>query len=96
MLYRIAGNFRGIQFSRKANLQSLRDLIFAEECSRVAPPPMSVRLRLLLHTRHGSNLCRKIVSAIVGENGTRVAYDRGYGPWLPRVQGDLGHVDQEV
>ena len=30
-------------------------------------------------------------------NGTRVAYDRGYGPWLPLiVQGDLGHVGQEV
>ena len=28
--YRIAGNFRGVQFSRKASLQSFRGLIFAD------------------------------------------------------------------
>ena len=37
-LYRMAGNFRGIQFSRKAHLQRFRDLIFADGHSRVAPP----------------------------------------------------------
>jgi hypothetical protein len=29
--YRIAGNFRGVQFSRMANLQSFRSLNFADE-----------------------------------------------------------------
>ena len=28
--YRIAGNFRGVQFSRKASLQNFRGLIFAD------------------------------------------------------------------
>ena len=30
ILYCIAGNFRGVQFSRKANLQSFRGLIFMD------------------------------------------------------------------
>jgi hypothetical protein len=30
MAYRIAGNYRGVQFSRKASLQSFRSLIFAD------------------------------------------------------------------
>ena len=55
-VYRMAGNFRGIQFSRKAHLQRFRDLIFADGRSRVAPPTISVWLHLLLHARHGSNL----------------------------------------
>ena len=38
LLYRMAGNFRGIQFSRKAHLQRFRNLIFADGRSRVAPP----------------------------------------------------------
>ena len=54
--YRMAGNFRGIQFSRKAHLQRFRDLIFADGRSRVAPPTISARLHLLLHARRGSNL----------------------------------------
>ena len=37
-LYRIAGNFRGVQFSRKSNLQRFRGLIFADGRSRTAPP----------------------------------------------------------
>ena len=36
--YRIAGNFRGFQFSRKGNLQRFRGLIFADGRSRTAPP----------------------------------------------------------
>ena len=36
--YRIAGNFRGVQFSRKGNLQRFRSLIFADGRSRTAPP----------------------------------------------------------
>ena len=55
-IYRMAGNFRGIQFSRKAHLQRFRDLIFADGRSRVAPPTISIRLHLLLHVRRGSNL----------------------------------------
>ena len=55
-IYRMAGNFRGIQFSRKAHLQRFRDLIFADGRSRVAPPTISVRLHLLLNARRGSNL----------------------------------------
>ena len=54
--YRMAGNFRGMQFSRKAHLQRFRDLIFADGRSRVAPPTISVRLHLLPHARRGSNL----------------------------------------
>jgi hypothetical protein len=30
--YRIAGNFHGVQFSRMANLQSFRGLIFTDTC----------------------------------------------------------------
>ena len=44
----MAGNFRGIQFSRKAHLQRFCDLIFADGRSRVAPPTISVRLHRLL------------------------------------------------
>ena len=36
--YRIAGNFRGVQFSRKGKLQAFRGLIFADGRSRTAPP----------------------------------------------------------
>ena len=32
-VYRIDGNFRGIQFSRKGHLQRFRDLIFSDGCS---------------------------------------------------------------
>ena len=42
---------REIQFLQKAHLQRFRDLIFADGRSRVAPPTISVRLRLLLHAR---------------------------------------------
>ena len=34
ILYRIAGNFRGVQFSWKASLQTFRDLIFADAHTR--------------------------------------------------------------
>ena len=56
--YCMARNFWGIQFSWNANLQRFCDLIFADGHSRVAPLTISVRLRLLLHARHGSNLIR--------------------------------------
>ena len=55
----MAGNFRGIQFLQKAHIQRFRNLIFMDERSRVAPPTLSVRLRLLLHVCHGSNIGRK-------------------------------------
>ena len=38
LLYRTAGNFRGVQFSQKGNLQRFRGLIFADGRSRTAPP----------------------------------------------------------
>ena len=37
-IYRIAGNFRGVQFSWKGKLQAFRGLIFANGRSRTAPP----------------------------------------------------------
>ena len=49
--YRMAGNFRGIQFSRKAHPQRFCDRIFADGRSRVAPPIISY---LLLHVRRSS------------------------------------------
>ena len=52
--YRIAGNFRGVQFSRKGNLQRFRGLIFADGRSRTAPPTIPGWLRLLPHARAGS------------------------------------------
>ena len=54
--------------SQKVHLQRFRDLIFADGRSRIAPPTISVRLHLLLHARHGSNL--------VGTG--RQAIDRSY------------------
>ena len=36
--HRIAGNFRGIQFSQKGHLQRFHDLIFMDGCSRTAAP----------------------------------------------------------
>ena len=54
----MAGNFQGIQFSWKAHLQRFYDLILADGRSRVAPPTISIRLRLLLHACRGSNLVR--------------------------------------
>ena len=52
-VYCIAGNFRGIQFSWKGNLQRFRDLIFADGPSRTAPPtiPLGAWLRLLPHAQ---------------------------------------------
>ena len=38
IVYHIAGNFRGVQFSRKGNLQRFRGLIFVDGHSRTAPP----------------------------------------------------------
>jgi hypothetical protein len=32
LLYRMAGNFRGVQFSRMGSLQCFRGLIFADAC----------------------------------------------------------------
>ena len=52
--YRIAGNFRGVQFSRKGELQAFRGLIFADGRSRTAPPTIPSWLRLLPHARAGS------------------------------------------
>ena len=40
--YRTAGNFQGIQFSRKVHIQRFCDLIFADGRSRVAPPTLSI------------------------------------------------------
>ena len=36
-VYRIVGNFQGVQFLRKGDLQKFRGLIFADGCSRTAP-----------------------------------------------------------
>jgi len=47
--YRIAGNFRGVQFSWKGNLQRFCGLIFADGCSRTAPPTIPGWLCLLPH-----------------------------------------------
>ena len=51
MVYRIAGNFRGVQFSRKGNLQRCRGLIFADGHSITAPPTIPGWLRLLPHAQ---------------------------------------------
>ena len=69
--YRMARNFWGIQFLRKAHLQRFRDLIFADGHSRVAPPTISVRLHLLLQAHRGSNLIG------IGEKKQQ-AIDRSY------------------
>ena len=37
LAYRMVGNFQGVQFSRKGNLQKFRGLIFADGRSRTAP-----------------------------------------------------------
>ena len=49
--YRIAGNFRGVQFSRKGNLQRFHGLIFADGHSITAPPTIPGWLCLLPHVQ---------------------------------------------
>ena len=47
-LYRIVGNFRGVQILWKGNLQRFRGLIFVDGHSRTALPTIPGWLRLLL------------------------------------------------
>ena len=75
--YRMARNFQGIQFSRKAHLQRFRNLIFMDGRSRVAPPTISVRLRLLLHTCRSSNLVRTFYCPVQDtQYSVEVYYDK--------------------
>ena len=89
--YRIAGNFRGVQFLRFSRLigkprkLNLRNKVLARAIKRGVAIVICMLLDRsagLLHTGTLLNFyrCRK--------NGRRVAYDRDCGPWLSRVQGN--------
>ena len=89
--YRIAGNFRGVQFLRKGNLQKFRSLIFANSRPRTAPSTIPGWLCLLPHACAGSTQprCLWMIGYRCRKNGRRVAYDQDYGLWLSHVQGNL-------
>ena len=55
--YRIAGNFRGIQFSRKGHLQRFRDLIFTDGRSRTAPPTIRQACLTIMVTPPADRTC---------------------------------------
>ena len=83
--YCIAGNFRGVQFSRKGNLQRFCGPIFADGRSRTAPPTIPGWLRLLPHVCPWAWTSRITCERLAIEKW----HVSRYGPWLPHVQGNL-------